>query len=183
MNHFLYWLIDDNGRYMPTFDCLGKDWLMASIVIFLNLSILAGYLMIARHWFRNRKRNLDPNAKDALKYMVWIFLLCGVCGYGFQIIRMFYPLWPLYIFFMFLLSGCTWYYVFQSKTLQVVYRELREHRAVFEKIDEILKGIEARDVTESDIKVYEVIRQIKDSATKASASIDLLASEFKNNNV
>jgi hypothetical protein len=48
-------------------------------------------VLIALHWRENEKRIGPSPAKSALSAMKQIFLFCGLCGYLFIPIKMFWP--------------------------------------------------------------------------------------------
>ena len=69
----------------------------------------------------------------ALGNMKRIFLFCGTCGYLFIPIKMFWPAWRLYDFFMMALVFFTWRYALNARQLRVVYHELsRTKQLAFE---------------------------------------------------
>jgi signal transduction histidine kinase len=125
---FLDWFTGD-GRYSTLYHCMGGDtfWVIATVV--LDLAVAAGYLVIARHWWVN-ERMLGPSpARQALRNMRNIFLFCGLCGYIFIPIKMFWPAWRLYDGFMLFLVYFTWRYARSAGQLKVIYEELgRGHR-------------------------------------------------------
>jgi signal transduction histidine kinase len=57
-----------------------------------------------------------------------IFLFCGVCGYVFIPVKMFWPAWRLYDFFMLVLVYFTWRYAWGARDLKVLYSELSRTR-------------------------------------------------------
>lgn len=100
------------------------DLLWVVITVFLDLAVAAGYIVIAAHWMRN-ERFLPPSpAKRAMGAMKNIFILCGLCGYVFIPVKLFWPAWRLYDFFLLLLAIQTWKYAWGAKDLKVVYNEL-----------------------------------------------------------
>lgn len=176
---FWGWILDGNGKYMPTYECIGKDKVLTTLVVLLNLSIVVGYFLIAKSWFDNRRRNISPSAKTALGRMVLIFFFCGITGYGFQIIRFFYPLWPLYILLITLLSIATWAYIFESKNLTLVYRKLEENTRMFNQVTDILDSLDESQMEGGDPYLIRKLNSIKSAAMKANASVDLLLKEYE----
>lgn len=112
-------------RYMDLIHCMGHDYLWITITITLDLAVAAGYLLIARHWARNARR-LDKAhpAYRPLQHLKSIFLFCGLCGYVFIPIKMFWPAWRLYDLFMLALVYFTWRYALRARGLNVIYTEL-----------------------------------------------------------
>ena len=112
------------GRYHNLIQCMDGDILWIAITVALDLAVAAGYALIAMHWWRNARHLPDVPAKRALASMRNIFVFCGLCGYAFIPIKMFWPAWRLYDLFMFVLVYFTWKYAWSAKDLKVVYTEL-----------------------------------------------------------
>jgi signal transduction histidine kinase len=110
--------------YMRLWHCMSMDLLWVSITIFLDLSIACGYILIASHWLRNERLLPDSPSKRAMAAMKNIFIFCGLCGYAFIPIKMFWPAWRLYDIFLAALAFYTWRYAWGAKDLKVVYNEL-----------------------------------------------------------
>lgn len=113
-----------NGAYHNLIHCMGRDWPWIAVTITLDLTVATGYGLIAYHWWSNA-RHLGPSpAKRALNSMRNIFLFCGICGYIFIPVKMFWPAWRMYDAFMLALAYFTWRYAWGAKDLKVVYAEL-----------------------------------------------------------
>lgn len=113
-----------NGRYMNLIHCMDHDMLWIITTVVLDLAVAAGYVVIAMHWWKNQRLLPDIPAKRALAQMRNIFIFCGLCGYIFIPIKMFWPAWRLYDMFMLALVWFTWRYAWNAGQLRVVYREL-----------------------------------------------------------
>lgn len=113
-----------NGAYQNLYHCMGADVPWIATTITLDLVIAAGYLLIAKHWWVNERNFPDSPARRALRNMRNIFLLCGLCGYLFIPIKMFWPAWRLYDFVLLVLAYVTWKYAWGAKDLKVLYAEL-----------------------------------------------------------
>jgi signal transduction histidine kinase len=110
--------------YHTLVQCMSGDWFWIAATVALDLTVAAGYAMIAVHWWR-QQRNLAPGrAKSALSALRNIFIFCGLCGYIFIPIKMFWPAWRLYDLFMAVLVYFTWRYALGSRGLKVLYQEL-----------------------------------------------------------
>lgn len=110
--------------YHTLWQCMHGDLLWVVITVLLDLAVAGGYIVIAMHWMRN-ERFLPPSpAKRAMAEMKNIFILCGLCGYLFIPIKLFWPAWRLYDLFLLLLAFQTWKYAWGAKDLKVVYNEL-----------------------------------------------------------
>src|SRR5687768_4788729 len=112
------------GRYHNLIQCMGHDYFWIALTVALDLAVAAGYVLIALHWWRNQRHLPDVPAKRALGTMRNIFVFCGICGYLFIPIKMFWPAWRLYDLVMFALVYFTWKYALSANSLKVVYTEL-----------------------------------------------------------
>src|SRR3954469_2190319 len=99
------------------------DVLWISITIALDLAVAAGYGLIALHWSKNARSLPAIPAKSALANMRHIFAFCGICGYVFIPIKMFWPAWRLYDMFLVVLVYFTWKYAWNARDLKVIYSE------------------------------------------------------------
>lgn len=118
------WFAGGPDGYMTLVHCLNSDWTWIGVTVALNLGVALGYLLIALHWRRNERKLPDSPAKAALGSMKNIFLFCGLCGYVFIPIKMFWPAWRLYNGFLVLLVYLTWRYALGTRQLEVVYNEI-----------------------------------------------------------
>jgi len=103
---------------------MGKDVFWITVTVVLDLTVATGYILIAGHWLKNQKSLRNPRAKRAMGRMKNIFIFCGLCGYIFIPIKMFWPAWRLYDLFMCVLVYFTWRYALDTRGLRVVYNEL-----------------------------------------------------------
>ncbi len=121
------WFTGGDVQYMTLDHCMRHDtpWIIAAVS--LCGLVLAGYGIIAWHWSRNAARLADGPAKIALSRMRNIFLLCAATGYGFTIIKLFWPAWRLYVFVLAILAYQTIRYALSSTGLRVIYMELDDN--------------------------------------------------------
>ncbi|MHC5537783.1 sensor histidine kinase [Singulisphaera rosea] len=123
MSGLLNWFAG-NGRYMSLSHCMGDDWFWITSTVLLDFIIASGYVVIALHWRWNEAMLKQSPAKDALCYLKNIFVFCGLCGYIFIPVKMFWPAWRLYDVFLTVLAYYTWRYAWRARDLKVVYQEL-----------------------------------------------------------
>ena len=125
---FLDWFTggsDPAHRYHDLFHCMRGDSLWVTITVALDFAVAAGYLLIARHWWKNAKRIEKTHpAYQPLANLRNIFIFCGLCGYIFIPVKMVWPAWRLYDFFMLFLVYSTWRYALRARGLNVIYTEL-----------------------------------------------------------
>ena len=122
-NYIFDWFSGD-GRYMTLIHCMGHDYPWIVLTVMLDIAVAAGYGAIAMHWWKNERMLPPIPAKRALRHMRNIFLFCGLCGYAFIPVKMFWPAWRLYDLFMCFLVYFTWRYAWGARELKVVYNEL-----------------------------------------------------------
>ncbi|HEV7298496.1 MAG TPA: HAMP domain-containing sensor histidine kinase [Tepidisphaeraceae bacterium] len=125
LQSFIDWFSGGTNQYMSLYHCMAHDNLWVAITVGLDLAVAAGYVLIMMHWWRNERTLPDHvPAKHALRSMRNIFLFCGLCGYLFIPIKMFWPAWRLYDIFMMVLVYNTWRYALSARGLKVVYNEI-----------------------------------------------------------
>jgi hypothetical protein len=124
ISDLLNWFAGGRKGYMTLFHCMRHDTLWIAITVLLDLTVATGYCLIAFHWWKNERGIPDSPAKEALGRMKNIFILCGICGYLFIPLKMFWPAWRLYDLFMTVLAYHTWRYAWGARDLRVVYRDL-----------------------------------------------------------
>ncbi len=124
LHDFLNWCTGGEQQYMRLYSCMQRDWFWISTTITLDVIIALGYMIIAMHWWKNQRKLPDVPAKRALAHMRNIFIFCGLCGYIFIPIKMFWPAWRLYDFALLALAYQTWRYALTASNLKVVYSEL-----------------------------------------------------------
>jgi signal transduction histidine kinase len=124
LQHIFRWFSGGDNQYMRLYGCMKHDNFWIGLTIALDLSIACGYVIIALHWWRNQRHLPDGPAKRVLANIRNIFIFCGLCGYVFIPIKMFWPAWRLYDIALVFLSYSTWRYVLSATNLKVVYSEL-----------------------------------------------------------
>src|SRR6476619_2015616 len=117
------WFTGGSYHYHTLFYCMQHDTFWVAITVTLDIAVATGYVIIAMHWWKNQKRVPPTPARNALGNIRNIFIFCGICGYAFIPIKMFWPAWRLYDIFMMVLVYFTWRYAVQAKDLKVVYNE------------------------------------------------------------
>ena len=108
MLDFFQWFSGGQHQYMRLYHCMNMDTPWVAVTVALDLAVAAGYVLIARHWWVNERTLPQTPAKNALRNMRNIFILCGVCGYIFIPIKMVWPAWRLYDLFLAGLVYSTW---------------------------------------------------------------------------
>ncbi len=122
---FIMWFAGGvDHPYMKLTHCMNNDYFWIGLTVTLDLLVAGGYVLIALHWRKNQKNLPDIPAKRALAELRNIFLFCGICGYIFIPVKMFWPGWRLYDGFMIFLVYFTWRYALRTRELKVIYTEL-----------------------------------------------------------
>src|SRR5205085_2404599 len=123
-SELIHWFSGGANQYHRLISCMRQDYLWIAITVALDLSVGIGYAVIAMHWSRNARHLPNSPAKRALGSIRNIFLFCGLCGYAFIPIKMFWPAWRLYDIVMGFLVYYTWSYAWGATNLRVIYSEL-----------------------------------------------------------
>lgn len=121
---FFFWFSGGAVQYQSLVHCMNHDYAWIGITVFLDLAVATGYMLIARHWNANQRQLRNQAARVALGRMRNIFIFCGICGYIFIPIKMYWPAWRLYDMFLVVLVYFTWRYALETRHLKVVYSEL-----------------------------------------------------------
>jgi signal transduction histidine kinase len=124
IENLLNWFAGGSHRYMTLTHCMQHDMPWIGLTVLLDLAVASGYILIAFHWRRNAKPLENCPAKTALRNMKNIFVFCGLCGYLFIPIKMYWPAWRLYDMFLGVLVYYTWRYALAARDLKVIYNEL-----------------------------------------------------------
>ncbi len=137
-NALLDWFAGGSQQYMTLRHCMNGDTFWIALTVTLDLAVACGYVLIASHWWKNQKR-IDSNnpAHGALGELRNIFLFCGLCGYVFIPIKMIWPAWRLYDFFMMALVYFTWRFALRARNLKVVYTELSKSKQLEIDLEEV----------------------------------------------
>jgi signal transduction histidine kinase len=167
LKDFVNWWSGGTGsQYMDTVHCMNHDWFWITVTIVLNLLVIAGYLLIARHWLRNEKKLKPGPAKLALNQMKYIFLFCALCGYLFPVVRMWWPCVRLSDLALVFLVYFTWAYAFNSGGLEVVYNQLRDAEGLRHRNDELASHTD--DLELAKVQLETTARQLNESLEKVT---------------
>ncbi|CAA9429468.1 MAG: hypothetical protein AVDCRST_MAG64-3433 [uncultured Phycisphaerae bacterium] len=118
------WFSGGARQYMPSIHCMNHDWFWVYLTILTSGAIIVGYAMIALKWRTSERLVSQAAVKQILRDLRNIFIWCAVCGYGFNILRMWWPAWRLLDFSQIILGVYTFRYVFRSRGMRAVYEEL-----------------------------------------------------------
>lgn len=110
--------VTGNGQYHTFPQCLNGDYITCAIIILLGVSIATGYIVIALAWRRISMQIKDLAAKRSMNTLMMIFIYCAFCGYLWHPIQYFWPGWRFYIIPLAILSGWTWYFIFDGSSLE-----------------------------------------------------------------
>jgi signal transduction histidine kinase len=129
------WFSGGEVQYHTLRMCMQGDTLWIGLTVFLDVAVAVGYLVIAWHWLRN-ERLLPPSpARKAMSAIRNVFIFCGICGYLFIPVKMWWPAWRLYDVFLAALVFYTWRYAFSAMDLRVVYNELGRTRHLAQQLE------------------------------------------------
>ncbi len=115
------WCMGGEVQYHNLWHCMNHDTFWIVLTVTLDIAVAVGYALIAYHWHTNERSLPASPARRALVTMRNIFTFCGVCGYLFIPVKLFWPAWRLYDLFMVGLVFNTWRYALNVKGLKVLY--------------------------------------------------------------
>lgn len=148
--------------------CCQSD-VVAYIVAAECLGILLGYLRIAVDWHQQEKKCLDVHGRESFTRLRYMFILCGLCGYGFMIIKLLVPLWLPYILLMGYLNLVTWQYALATGNFQYVYL----NSTAINQIDDIL----AKSEISSELQV-QLIKRVIEKTVRAPDRVESHADDL-----
>jgi len=135
LQSFLDWFAGGDMPYRTLFHCMRGDMFWIVTTVTLDLAVATGYMLIMSHWWRNERTLPDIPAKQVLRGMRNIFLLCGICGYLFIPVKLFWPAWRLYDIVMVFLVYSTWRYALQARNFKVVYGEIGRNKELSDNLE------------------------------------------------
>ena len=119
------WFTGGSHQYHDLFHCMSQDRIWIATTIILDLAVAGGYIVIAAQWGKQEKAVRPSPSKTALGRLKKIFIFCGLCGYIFIPVKMFWPAWRLYDIFLAVLVYYTWRYALGAADIKAIYRELQ----------------------------------------------------------
>jgi signal transduction histidine kinase len=135
------WFSGGARQYLPSVHCMNHDWFWVYLTILTSGGIIVGYTLIALKWRTSEQLVSQTVVKRILSDLRNIFIWCAICGYGFNIVRMWWPAWRLLDFAQIVLLVYTFRYVLRSRGMRAVYEELGR----VEKLEGDLNRITAED--------------------------------------
>lgn len=160
LRQFVQWFAGGDTPYLPAIHCMRNDWFWIGTTIALDIVIIVGYSIIAARWRRSAKLAKDSAAARCLNDLRQIFIWCAVCGYAFNIMRMWWPAIRLLDIKMVILGYFTWRYVFNSNGLKAVYErfdgydKLESDLAYYREIAETLPHLVATATPDGQADYY-----------------------------
>jgi hypothetical protein len=187
MHRFLQWFSGADKQYETLFHCMSGDlpWIWALAV--LSSIVILGYVVVACHWFKNLAGLKKGLARSSLFNLTFIFLFCGICGYTFNILDLWYPARRLQVIFLMILSFFTWRYALNVPRLKIVYEEIHRRgelaaelakvKIIHEESFRLLKG-DVKTALDSVInQLSDEIRSTEDIKNKESLVRVLMKAE------
>ncbi len=108
------WLAGGDTPYMSLRHCMRDDepWLWTNTL--LRLSIVVAYLLIGTLWLSYKARTEDTLERRLLTKLILIFVSCSICGYGFQVVAVWWPGYRLLTALLALLNVVSWRFVLRA---------------------------------------------------------------------
>lgn len=163
------------GHYMPRKHCLqtaagDPDWAWIAALIALNVVVAAGYTRIFVFW---RRCYLDEQPRDRdgkLMDLAWIFALCAVCGYVFNVLIFFWPAYRLLALFMVGLTYVTWRFALDLEPFRKSFTAHRLQRQLTAALEKDNHELEEKN-TELE-QAHRSLSEITDELRKSNQDLD-----------
>lgn len=104
---------------------MDHDWLWIKIIGFASFTIMVCYFVIAYYWFLNIRFCKDALTKKLLSSLLGIFVFCGIAGYGFNIIRIWFPVYRLQVIFLLLIILACLAFITRIATVKIDFTNVR----------------------------------------------------------
>jgi len=159
----------NGGLYMPRTHCLmtadgTPDWPWIITLLVLTATIVIGYTRIFWFWAMTYRAERAEDRNNKLMDLAYIFLWCGVCGYGMSLLIFFWPGYRLLAVFLVALNVFTWRFIWSLGDMKVSLSAKRYKRELQESLqdraDELERLVEQRT---ADLK------QARDELTRLAA--------------
>ena len=139
------------GNYMPRIHCLrtaegDPDWAWITPLIVLSAGVVGGYLVIYRFWRRCFLAEEEHDRNTPLMQLAYMFMLCAVCGYGFQMIMFFWPAYRIQAIFLVFLNIVTWRFVWRLKPFELSFQAKRFQRQLNEQLTHEKQVLETKNL-------------------------------------
>ena len=96
-----------NGA-MPFTQCSGSP-LLSFVISLACLGIVAAYGLIVIEWYAaSLAVGKKSEAIKTLRDLIGVFVFCGIAGYGFRIVSMFWPCYPILAVCLIVLNWFAW---------------------------------------------------------------------------
>ncbi len=170
LSEFVQWFAGGAKSYHDLSHCMRNDYFWIGVTIALDLAVAGGYVVIAAHWRRSGQGLIKSPARKALSELKNIFILCGVCGYVFIPIKMFWPAWRLYDIVLAVLVYFTWRYALRARSLKVIYENL-------DRADQLAHDLEASHVSQRLLETR--VRERNTELERANTTLQAEIAEHK----
>lgn len=104
-----------NGLYKTLGHCMGHDTFWMALLVVSCVNITTAYFCIA-HAALSEASEARRSGRAALFLdFMWVFFICGLCGYAFYPIKIWWPGYRLLVVVQVILGFVTWRFYFRAK--------------------------------------------------------------------
>ena len=122
-------------QYMAGVSCMLRDWPWIYAEVAEDVVVWLAYVAIAVHWKLNTRGLPGGPSRAALDGLFLIFVFCGLSGYIFPALRLWWPAWRLGVLLKAALIVFTVRYVALTRGLRVVMEEMKDKRELIRERD------------------------------------------------
>lgn len=121
-------LLNPFKLYHPTQHCMMMDWpWVIAMVVTKTLIFVAYFVIFHERWRRAAKKLKEGSeARQAIESLANIFLFCGVAGYLFVLVDVFYPIRRVEVILHFVLLGLCWRFIRLTKDKNVIIDQVKK---------------------------------------------------------
>lgn len=114
----------EHYHYKTLNECLDGDQVWIMLLTGLSISIMIGYLVIAYFWFVNAQGSSNNIGRRLLNKLMYIFVFCSFCGYGFNVLNNFWPARRLQVIVEAALALVTWLFVRNIASVRIIFTDM-----------------------------------------------------------
>lgn len=140
MDFFKWWYTDSSGNpYMTFSECaLGHDLIIQATMI-VSIAVMFIYLRIGINAYRKAKTYPKSLTKSYLLNKMNVFVLCGVSGYGYTVLSVYYNPYKLRLLLLIILAIYSYKFYKSIVKTNIIENILKREKAVEQKIKQYNK--------------------------------------------
>lgn len=137
IDFFKWWYTNEDGtEYMTLLGCSVNDLFIVVTTCILSAVVLYQYTIIGISAYAEARKHPNSVTKRYLIDKTNVFIICGICGYGYTILSAFINPYKLRILLLFILIVWTYRFIGSAKRTKVLRRILEAEQIVTKKLND-----------------------------------------------